>query len=381
MKKIIVVCIIFFFICLFINNNYSDDVSFEKRGIFVSYIELSKYVKDKDINTSKNNINKIITNIKNLDFNLIILQVRSFSDAIYPSDIFPFSSSVSEEGVDPGYDILEYFIDICHKNNILLYAWINPYRIRNTNDVGSISSLNPAYKWLNSRNVIVDNGIYYNPSSDEVIELISSGVLEIVKNYDVDGILFDDYFYPNTDCDYIEYLLTNRSVSYDDYKLERVNKMIRSVYSICKEYNILFGISPDANIENNYNKLSADVYTWLSDNKYIDFIMPQVYYGFFNESKAFKNVIDEWEGLIKNPDIELMIALAFYKVGNEDKWARSGYNEWVNNSNIIMREIILSRNLKFYGGFSLFRYDYIFNDSMYTKNTLLEVENMKKVLK
>lgn len=381
MKKIIVVCIIFFFICLFINNNYSDDVSFEKRGIFVSYIELSKYVKDKDINTSKNNINKIITNIKNLDFNLIILQVRSFSDAIYPSDIFPFSSSVSEEGVDPGYDILEYFIDICHKNNILLYAWINPYRIRNTNDVGSISSLNPAYKWLNSRNVIVDNGIYYNPSSDEVIELISSGVLEIVKNYDVDGILFDDYFYPNTDCDYIEYLLTNRSVSYDDYKLERVNKMIRSVYSICKEYNILFGISPDANIENNYSKLSADVYTWLSDNKYIDFIMPQVYYGFFNESKAFKNVIDEWEGLIKNPDIELMIALAFYKVGNEDKWARSGYNEWVNNSNIIMREIILSRNLKFYGGFSLFRYDYIFNDSMYTKNTLLEVENMKKVLK
>ena len=157
--------------------------------------------------------------------------------------------------------------------------------------------------------------------------------------------------------------------------------MIRSVYSICKEYNILFGISPDANIENNYSKLSADVYTWLSDNKYIDFIMPQVYYGFFNESKAFKNVIDEWEGLIKNPDIELMIALAFYKVGNEDKWARSGYNEWVNNSNIIMREIILSRNLKFYGGFSLFRYDYIFNDSMYTKNTLLEVENMKKVLK
>ena len=380
MKKIIVICAIFFFVCLFINSNYSDEVSFEKRGIFVSYIELNKYIKDKDINTSKNNINKIISNIKNLNFNLVILQVRSFSDAIYPSNIYPFGS-VSEEGVSPGYDILKYFIDLCHKNNILLYAWINPYRIRNTNDVGSISSFNPAYKWINSRNVIIDNGIYYNPSSDEVIELISSGVLEIVKNYDVDGILFDDYFYPSTDCDYNEYLSSDMRVSYDEYKLDRVNKMIRSVYSICKEYDVLFGISPDANIDNNYNKLSADIYTWLSDNKYIDFIMPQVYYGFFNESKAFKNVIDEWEGLIKNPDIELMVALAFYKVGNEDKWAKSGYNEWVNNSNIIMREIILSRNLKYYGGFSLFRYDYIFNDSMYTKNTLLEVENMKKVLK
>ena len=76
-----------------------------------------------------------------------------------------------------------------------------------------------------------------------------------------------------------------------------------------------------------------------------------------------------------------MIALAFYKIGTEDKWAKSGKLEWVNNSNIIMREIILSRNLNNYNGFSLFRYDFIFDFSLHSKNTFLEIENMKKVLK
>ena len=161
----------------------------------------------------------------------------------------------------------------------------------------------------------------------------------------------------------------------------RVNVLIEKVYAICRKYNVLFGISPDANIENNYNKLFADIRTWLSSDKYVDFIMPQVYYGFFNETKPFKDVIDEWESLIKNKDISLMIALAFYKNGVDDKWAKSGSMEWVNNSNIIMREIVLSRNLNNYQGFSLFRYDYLFDQSKYTENTMMEIENIKKILK
>ena len=87
------------------------------------------------------------------------------------------------------------------------------------------------------------------------------------------------------------------------------------------------------------------------------------------------------DGTLPTKKNECVADDAFYKVGEEDKWARSGYEEWINNSDIIMREIILSRNLKYYSGFSLFRYDYLFNDSMYTNNTLLEIENMKKVLK
>lgn len=356
----------------------------EKRGVFVSYIELSNYIKSDDINVIKNNIDLMINNVKEMKFNLIILQVRSFSDAIYKSNLFPWSSSISvKEGVG-GFDVLEYFLERAHANNLLVYTWINPYRVRTNEDVSSISTLNPAYKYIGSDTLYVNNGIYYNPSKKEVTALIVDGVIEIIDNYKVDGILFDDYFYPSNDIDindYNEYIEINEMISIEDYHLMIINKMVESVYKVCKDRNVLFGISPDGNIENNYNKNYADVKKWMSSDKYIDFIMPQIYYGFYNETKSFYNVLNEWESLLKNEEIELMIALAFYKVGLEDRYARGGKFEWINNDNIIMREVILSRNIKNYGGFSLFRYGYLFDDALYSTTTVMEIENMNKIIK
>ena len=387
MKKFFfIVCIVSLLIVVLYNNKDSKTTikksNNEVRAVFISYIELTKYIKNKDVDVSKDNINKMISNIKNLGFNTVIVQIRSFSDAIYESNIFPWSSTVSSsEGVFPGYDILDYFIEVCKINNISIYGWINPYRVRSS--VSSISNLNPAYKYIGTDYLFEDEGIYYNPSKQEVEDLIVAGVEEVVSNYKLDGILFDDYFYPNQDLDYLDYLKyleSDDSLSFNEYHLMIINKMIKRVHEVCNKHNVLFGISPDGNIENNYNKVFADVKRWLSSDEYVDFIMPQVYYGFFNQSKSFKSVIDEWNSLISG-NIDLYIALAFYKVGVVDRYARSGSDEWINNSDIIMREIILSRNLKHYNGFSLFRYDYLFDNSLYTNTTMLEIENMKKILK
>lgn len=387
MKKYIFIFLIIILLIIGLYNNkdnktVSDNNFKEVRAIFISYIELNKYIKNKDVEVSKENINKMISNIKELGFNTAIVQIRSFSDAIYESEIFPWSSTVSSsEGTFPGYDVLAYFIEVCKLKNILIIGWINPYRVRSSES--SISNLNPAYKYIGTDYLFEDEGIYYNPSKQEVEDLIVTGVEEVISNYKLDGILFDDYFYPNKDMDYLDYLSyleQNDYITFDEYHLMIINKMIKRVHEICKRNNVLFGISPDGNIDNNYNKVFADVKTWLSSDGYVDFIMPQVYYGFFNESKRFKSVIDEWNNLIKN-DIDLYIALAFYKVGVIDNYARGGSNEWINNNDIIMREIILSRNLKYYEGFSLFRYDYLFNTELYTNTTMLEIENMKKILK
>lgn len=356
----------------------------EKRSIFISYIELSKYLKNKSEDVGKKNIDLMLKNIKELGFNEVIVQVRSFCDAIYPSKIFPWSSIISsEEGVPGSFDVLEYFLKKAHEEKISFIAWINPYRVRSTADILSISRKNPAYEHLNSDVVYVGEGIYLNPSKEFTHKLVVDGVEEIVKNYDVDGILFDDYFYPTNEIDiddYEAYIKDNDIISKEQYNLNIVNKLIKDVYKVCHKYGVKFGVSPDGNIDNNYNKVFADVKRWCSENKYIDFIMPQIYYGFFNETKAFKKTIEEWESLILNDKVGLRIALAFYKVGEMDKYAKSGNYEWMIYEDIIMREIVLSRNLKNYEGFSLFRYDFLFDKELYNEMTLNEIENMKKVL-
>lgn len=385
MKKILVIIILSI---VLISNIKLDRTSIKKeeeeetRAIFVSYIELNKYIKGNDYEISKRNIRKIIKNIKSLKCNTIILQVRSASDAIYKSNIYPMSLNIVNTEYDDYYDVLDYFIKESHKSNVKIIAWINPYRIRTTCDKNTITEKNPAYKYLDTDIVYINNGIYYNPSKQETEDLIVKGVEEVL-NYDVDGILFDDYFYPDNNIDkkdYEEYIKNNEFIEEKDYRLNIVNKMIKRVYKTCKNKNIKFGISPDGNIDNNYNKNYADVKSWLKSNEYIDFIMPQIYYGFYNSTRDYIKVTKEWENLIENKEIELYIALAFYKVGMEDKYAKSGFNEWIDNDNIIMREILLSRNLKNYQGFSLFRYENIFNEEIYTKTSIKEIENLKKIL-
>ena len=375
MKKIAAFILFLIVILFFISEDISNKKELEERSIFISYIELSKYISD-DISLSKNNIDMMINNIEELGFNSVILQVRSFGDAIYPSKIYSNSLYISNS-----FDVLDYFSDICNSKGFKLYAWINPYRIRNDLNKDSISNDNIIYDLLDTRHIVYTSGIYFNPSSELVINLIIEGINEIINNYDITGILFDDYFYPSTDCDLEEYNSLDLDISYEEYKLGRVNELIKRVYAVCHNNGILFGISPDGNIENNYSKHSADVKTWLSNSGYVDFIMPQIYYGFFNGSRPFYNTLKEWSSLITNDTISMSVALAFYKNGVIDEWASSGKTEWIENNNIIMKEIIVSRNINNYMGFGLFRYDYLFSEDKINDNTLLEIENLKKVIK
>ncbi len=367
------------------DNTTQEVISYdnEKKGLFFSYIDFIKYIKDEDISKMKKNIDKVIKDVKNIKFNLIVLQVRSNSDAIYESKIFPWSTAISPTEGEKSLDALAYFLKKAHKQGISIYAWINPYRVRTTEDINSISSNNPAYKYIGTDTLYVNNGIYYNPSKKEVSTLIVDGVKEIVDNYKVDGVIFDDYFYPSNDIDlldYENYLKTHSYIDKASYNLMIVNNLLKKVHTVCQEKKVSFGVSPEGNIENNYTKNYADVKQWLSSKDYVDFIMPQIYYGFFNETQGFQQVLQKWTSLIKNENIKLLVALAFYKVGTFDFYAKSGSNEWLTNDNIIMREIMLSRNNKFYEGFCLFRYGFLFDKDLYSDKSLAEIKNMEKIL-
>ncbi len=351
----------------------------KNKGVFISYIEYKKYLKDKNALDMKKEIDKMINTVKDYNINFIILHVKPFSDAIYESKIFPSSSSiVSEEGDKLPFDVLDYFIKKAHKNNIQIHAWINPYRISNYTDTSKISITNPAYKWLNTNNVkvIQDKGIYYNPASSEVQELIISGVAELVENYDIDGIHMDDYFYPDDTIDLENYEQFKNTISLSDYRLSNTNKLVKSIYATIKKIkpNVVFGISPEGNIENNYKNNYADVKTWITNEGYIDYIMPQLYYGFSNETQPFIPVINKWKDLI-TIDIDFMPALALYKVGIVDEYAKSGKEEWINDKDVITKQIKIINNMEKAAGYSLFRYSYLIeknNDNLINQQLKLK---------
>ena len=262
MKKILIIILVLFIgMYMFYNMNKKEDNNItnnfeEDRYMFISYIDYS-YLKGKDENSLKEEIDKIVLNIKNSNFNGIILQVRAFSDAIYNSKIYsPSLKIVNNEDDKLNLDLLDYFIKKSHENNIKLIAWINPYRIRSNNDISSISENNVVYKYLNTSNVEIKEGIYFNPAKDEVLDLIVNGVLEIVENYNVDGILYDDYFYPSKTCDLKDYELYKTqggTKSLEDFRRDNINKLITKTYEKIKEIkkDVLFGISPSGNMNNN----------------------------------------------------------------------------------------------------------------------------------
>lgn len=396
MKKIIFLLLVFISVSFIIYVKYDEkqnnltnektnevfsNLEKEDRMVFISYIDYSNILKNKTVDEMKESIDKMIENIKNIKFNIIILQIRSFSDAIYKSNIYLSSKTVVEkEGDELPLDILEYFIEVSHKNDIKLYGWINPFRIRTNSNIDDINKNNFYYKWLNTSKIEITNeGIYLNPADSDVRNIIISGIEEVVLNYDIDGILFDDYFYPSKTIDLEDYQLykkENGTLSIDDYRRDNINKLIIGVNKAIKniDSNVLFGISPSGNINNNYNEEYLDVSYILENEDYIDFIIPQIYYGFFNESMPFIETLNTWNDLVDD-DIKLYVALALYKSGLEDMYAGSGSDEWILNNDIIKKQVIMSRSYNKYRGFAIFRYAHLFNED--DESLKKEVSNLK----
>ena len=371
-KKLLIILgiIIFFLIDATISYAKRNDYQEQKedneiRAIYISYLEYLNhfYGGSKTVNQTK--IDKIIDNVKENNLNCIILHISPFSDSVYESKLFPYSYTLTgTEGKIPGFDYLDYFIKKAHTKDIKIYAWINPYRISFSKDINGISENNPARRLFETSSVGIDkNGIYYNPASEIVKSLIVRQVEEIIKNYKVDGIHFDDYFYINYDIDKLEYksyIENGGSLSISEFRLSETNDLIKRVYQVIKKKNpkIVFSIAPDGNISNNYEYHFADVKTWLKNSEYIDMIMPQIYYGFENEYSPFKKVLDNWLSLRTNQNILVVPVLAIYKIGEIDTGAGRGKNEWIDNNDIIDKQISLIRNYNL-SGYSFFRYDFL----------------------
>lgn len=344
------------------------------RGVWISYLEYNTWLTGKTRAQFTSYIDTAFDNVVSLGLNTVIVHVRHNGDAIYPSSVYPTSYLFSgTEGGDVPFDALQIMVDAAHDRGLSIEAWINPYRVRSSGTAKyALCGANPAKAWLSDgsgRAFSAAGGVFYNPASEDVRALIVSGVEEIVRNYDVDGIHFDDYFYPTTDASidqsfYTAYRSGGGRLSLADWRRENVNTLVREVYSAVKaiDPSVSFGISPQGNNTANYDAQYADVAAWVSAPGYVDYIAPQIYFGFNHAMAPFEATLAQYEAMIKVDSIRLVAGLAAYKIGTVDsKSAGAGRNEWVNHSDLLSRMVTAARKNSHGAGFILFRYDSIFS--------------------
>lgn len=359
MKKI--TCMLLTLLLLFSTACAAPAPEQKLRGVWFSYAEYGAFFKNLDKAAFTAQADTICKNVKDAGFNAIFYHVRAFSDAFYPSDLFGWSKYVSgTAGIGPDYDPLAIFIDCAHRQGVQVHAWFNPYRI------GSDANVTPdsrAMQWKkdNSGRVLEWNGsLYYNPANTDVQAYILAGVSEVLAKYDVDGVQYDDYFYPTDDPAFDGAWYSGEPEARADWRRENVNILIENTYRIVKKENpaLLFGVSPCADISKNYNQLYADVELWGKTPGYVDYLAPQIYYGYQNSTMPYTEVLAQWQTLCKQPD--LMIGLAAYKVGKEDQWAGSGKAEWLEHTDILARQYADAQKAGKYDGVILFSYSSLF---------------------
>lgn len=346
----------------------------EMRGVWVSYMELTmENEKDKSQKRFTEKFEEIAENCKNLGYNTLVVQVRPFCDALYKSDYFPWSHILTgEQGKNPNYDPLKIICDVCREKNLNIHAWINPYRISTQNSPSELSENNPYVK-DSSVGFKTQSGTYLDPSNENARRLIIDGIEEIVSNYDIDAIQFDDYFYPadmgsEDDAQYKEYIngCENESMTLKEWRKANVNLLISEVYLRIHSIknNVEFGISPQGNINNN-DKLFADVQLWCTTKGYIDYICPQIYFSLDNPALTFEDSLQSWCELDFASNVNLYVGLAGYKAGTDDD-----EGTWLNDDNILAQEYnIICENEKTNG---LMMYSYA---SLFSDNGKKEMEN------
>lgn len=347
--------------------------------MWISYIDLAGILSGTE-SDFRSGISYIYDNCKSLGINTVYVHVRSHGDAYYSSDFFPRTKYLGGT-----YDPLDVMIEEAHERGLSFQAWINPLRGCAVSDIERESGY-PMYNWAGGETRLVQVGSYYylNPAYSEVIELIADGAREITANYDVDGVHIDDYFYPTTDSYFDSAAFSQSGLSsLSEFRLANCDKLVSSLYKAVKQGNssAIFGVSCQGSIYNNYNYMYADVKKWCAESGYIDYIMPQIYYGFKNSAEPFEECVNTWNNLAYTGNIPLIVGITSAKLGLEDKWAGDGSREWITDEDILKRQFLVSRELSAYGGIGIYSYGAVFNADYSVQSQVdREIEALKAAM-
>lgn len=318
------------------------------------------------------------------NINAIIFHIRMYNDALYNSKYCKWSKYYN---TNPSWDALPWIIEECHRRGIEFHAWLNPYRVSKAN-----SNLQEVSKGFQANNPASNpdnllsgsDSIILNPGIPEVRQFLVNVCMEVIENYDVDAINFDDYFYINgCDDSYTRAIYNVNNLSLADFRREQVNLFIESLSKSMREYNlrtgrrVQLGIAPSGvwnsvggssyvnydsqgnaitngssttNAFNHYgNYLYADTLKWIN-NEWIDYILPQTYWAIEHPSGAYCDLCDWWDKVVKYKNVNFYSALALYQNSST-----SGYS-WYTNPLEGYNEIMYANKLENCRGTSVYTF-------------------------
>ncbi len=380
-------------------NKLADPAS-EVRGIYIASVLNINYPSKQGISSDdlKAELDEIIENCLATNINTIYFQVRPASDALYDSDIFPVSKYLTGTQGAPlpdGFDPLAYLVEAAHERGIFVEAWVNPLRVtvgsasKPEHDVNALSEGHPAR--LHPEYVVKydDGRLYYNCGMPEVRRLIADGVAELAAKYNIDGIIFDDYFYPypvyasngklavfDDDEAFNKY---GSNMSLDDWRRDNVNKMIEQCYTSIKAVNsdCKFGVAPFGIWQNDdgknggsktnglesYESIYCDPIAWAKGG-YVDYLAPQIYWRFSSTSAPYGELVRWWNAMLDGTGVELLISHGIYN-----------YETWEAPENELRDQIVFARSELNYRGSILYGYDALIRDVNGLFNETREVFN------
>ena len=325
----------------------------EFRGIWVATAFNLDFAKQETVAEFQASFRSLAARIAAMGFNTIMFQVRPTCDAFYPSSINPWSRWLTgEEGkpYDGGFDPVAFMIAESHRRGLRFYAWMNPYRVGQVNtsaastylrtlSAGNFARKNPGFvvRWDNKKTNL--SFFFLDPGRAEVVAHVVNSVREVLERYRPDGVVFDDYFYPigvDDTCDAASFRKFGRKgQTLADWRRANTELLIRSVSGTVRAFNRLngtsipFGISPvgiwanksealpDGSLSKGveaYSQSFADVRKWVK-NSWIDFVIPQINWGFANKIAPFAGIVNWWADLVRGTNVKLYAGIGVYNAG------------------------------------------------------------------
>ncbi|MDL2292065.1 family 10 glycosylhydrolase [Acholeplasma sp. OttesenSCG-928-E16] len=376
--------------------NYTEKNT-EVRAVWLAYVT-SDGPKFSTEAKYKQDITAVLNRMVALKLNTIFFQVRPMNDAMYESEYAPFSrflygTSVTNEGKDPGMDILKYVIDECHSRGIEFHAWLNPYRVSTGTGTkeAQLATLHDDNFAKQNPNLVIqgsDERLILNPGEPAVRDYLFNVVDELMQKYDIDGIHFDDYFYSysgTTDTlDQSAFDNYNpNGLSRADWRRNNVNLLVEGVSNCIKNHNannnttIRFGISPfgiwkngngtitggsNTAGNNSYAAQFADSKKWVEEG-WLDYICPQTYWGFKLAAAPFADLVDWWALVCETYGVDLILGLGLYRVTETN-------DGWSKNPNELIDQINYASKHDAVAGFSIFSYNYLNSSNTTIKSQL-----------